>query len=194
MSPPYTTPSSQNPPKALKKQDAIVDEPSTNSKTVVEKCCGTLNIYKTEKPLVDLVVAGMIVKEFWQHGEKDYIKFEHGKSLIPKHVHLKFSWAMQKIHERYDLAYLYGLNFIEFKIPVDILNIIDFDLHVELVGLHTIFHLKMLDVTMMSIQCMQVLLIFSHFMCFEQYSKKSNDPVFMCSLNHTIHEKRDLGM
>jgi hypothetical protein len=63
MSPPYTTPP-HNPPKALKKQDAIVDEPRTNSKTTVEKFYGCLNTYKTEKPLEDLVVPSMTVKEF----------------------------------------------------------------------------------------------------------------------------------
>jgi hypothetical protein len=30
-------------------------------------------------------------------------------------------------------------------------------------------------------------------MCFEQYSKKSNDPVFMCSLIHTSDESKRLG-
>jgi hypothetical protein len=30
-------------------------------------------------------------------------------------------------------------------------------------------------------------------MCFEQYGKKSNDPVFRCSLNHTTDEKERHG-
>jgi hypothetical protein len=38
-----------------------------------------------------------------------------------------------------------------------------------------------------------VLQIFSHFKCFEQYTKKSNDPVFMCSLNHMSDKIRRLG-
>jgi hypothetical protein len=131
MSPPYTTPP-HNPPNALKKQDAIVDEPNTNPKTIVEKFYGSLNTYKTEKPLEDLVIPGMIVKEFWQHGDKDYMEFEYRKPLVPKHVHLKFLWIMQKIHEWYYLACVYGLNFIEVKILGDIFNTLDFDLHVEL--------------------------------------------------------------
>jgi hypothetical protein len=56
---------------------------------------------------------------------------------------------MQKIHEWYYLACVYGLNFIEAKIPGDIFNTSDFDLHVEFVELHTIFCLKMLNITMM---------------------------------------------
>jgi hypothetical protein len=39
-----------------------------------------LRIIKTKKPLEDLVVPGMTVKEFWQHyGNKDYKEFEYGK-------------------------------------------------------------------------------------------------------------------
>jgi hypothetical protein len=98
MSPPYTTPPPQSPSNALKKQDAIVDEPSKDPKTVVEKCYASLNNYKTKKPLEDLVVPGMTVKEFWRHGDKDYTKFEYGKPLVPKHVHLKCSWIMRKFH------------------------------------------------------------------------------------------------
>jgi hypothetical protein len=151
MSPPYTPPPLHNPPNALKKQDAVVDKPSTNSKTIVKKFYGTLNTYKIEKSLGDLVVLVMTVKEFWQHGDKDYMEFEFGNLLVPKHVHLKFSWAMQKIHEWYYFACVYGLNFIEAKIPKDIFNTIDFHLHVDLVELQTIFHLKMLNITMMTV-------------------------------------------
>jgi hypothetical protein len=81
MSPPYTIPPPHNPPKALKKQDAIVDEPNTNAKITVEKFYGSLNTYKTEKPLEDLAVLGMSVKEFWQHDDKDYTKLGM-KSLL----------------------------------------------------------------------------------------------------------------
>jgi hypothetical protein len=48
-----------------------VDEHSTNCKNAVEKFYGSLNTYKTEKLLEDLVVLGMTVKEFWQYGDKD---------------------------------------------------------------------------------------------------------------------------
>jgi hypothetical protein len=61
---------------------------------------------------------------------------------------------MQKINEWFYLACAYGLNFTKAKIPRDILNTSDFDLHVELADLLTIFHLKMLSITMITIWCM----------------------------------------
>jgi hypothetical protein len=48
----------------LKKQDAIVDESSKDPKTVVEKFYDGLKNYKIKKPLEDLAVEGMTVKEF----------------------------------------------------------------------------------------------------------------------------------
>jgi hypothetical protein len=151
MSPPHTTPPPQNPPNALKKQDAIVNEPSTDPKTTVANNFGGLKNYKHKKLLEDLVVPGMTVKEFWQHGDKDYTEFEYGKPFVPKQVHVKLSWIKQKFHEWYYLACVYGLNFIEAKIPGDIFNTLDFDLHVKLDELHSIFHLIILDITMMTI-------------------------------------------
>jgi hypothetical protein len=120
----------------------------------VEKFYDCLKNYKTVKPLEDLVLEGMTLEEFWQHGDKDYWEFEYGKPLFPKHVHLKFPWIMQKFHEWYFLACVYGLNFAEAKIPGDIFNTLDFDLNVELAELHTIFHLQMLDITMMTVWCL----------------------------------------
>jgi hypothetical protein len=69
--------------------------------------------------------------------------------LFQKNVHLKLLWSMQKFHEWYFLACVYGLNFVEAKIPRDIFNTLDFDPNVDLAGPHTIYHLQMLDVTMM---------------------------------------------
>jgi hypothetical protein len=92
-------PSSQDPPNASKKQDANVDEPNKNHKTILEKFYDGLKNYKTKKPLEDLTLVGMIVEEFWQHGDKDIREFEYRKSLVPKHVHLKLLWIMQKLHE-----------------------------------------------------------------------------------------------
>jgi hypothetical protein len=93
----------------------------------------------------------MTVKEFCQHDNKDYTKFEYGKSLVPKHVHVKLPFIMIKLHEWYYLACVYGLNFIKAKIPVDIFMTSDFDLHAELAELHTIYHLEMLDITMITV-------------------------------------------
>jgi hypothetical protein len=49
---------------------------------------------------------------------------------------------MKKLHEWYYLSYVYGLNFIEACIPGDIFKTSDFDLHVNLYELHTIYHLR----------------------------------------------------
>jgi hypothetical protein len=61
---------------------------------------------------------------------------------------------MQKLHEWYYLAYVYGLNFIETKISEDIFNTLSFDLNVKLADLHTIYSLQMLNITMMTVWCM----------------------------------------
>jgi hypothetical protein len=71
--------------------------------------------------------------------------------LIPKHVHLKLMLIILKLHEWYYLACVYGLNFVEAKILGDIFNTLDFDLNVELAELHNVYHLQMLDITMMTV-------------------------------------------
>jgi hypothetical protein len=114
----------------------------------------SLKNYKTKKPLEDLAPEGMTIEEFWQQGNKDYREFQYRKPLVPKHVHLKFLWIMQKIHEWYYLACIYGLNFVEAKIPRDIFNTLDLDLNVKLAELHTIYRIKMLNITMMIVWCM----------------------------------------
>jgi hypothetical protein len=43
------------------------------------------------------------------------------------------------------------MNFIEAKIPEDIFNTLGFDLNIKLAELHTIYHLQMLDNTMVTI-------------------------------------------
>jgi hypothetical protein len=52
-----------------------------------------------------------------------------------------------------DLA-IEGMTVEEFWQHGNIFNTLDFDLNVELVELHTIFHLQMLDITMMTVWCM----------------------------------------
>jgi hypothetical protein len=131
-----------------------MDEPSKDPKTIVEKFYDCLRNYKTKKLLEDLAIEGKTVEEFWQHVNKDYREFEYGRLLVSKHAHIKFLWIMQKFHEWYFLACVYGLNFVEAKIPGDIFNTLDFDLNVELAELHTIFYLQMLNITMMTVWCM----------------------------------------
>jgi hypothetical protein len=131
-----------------------VNEISKDPKIVVDKFYDGLKNYKTKKPLEDLALEGMTVEEFWQHGNKDYSEFEYEKLLVTKRIHLKLLWIMQKFHEWYFLACVCGLNFVEAKIHGDIFNTLDFDLNFELAELHTIYHLQMLNITMMTIWCM----------------------------------------
>jgi hypothetical protein len=70
-SPPHTTPPLQIPPNAAKKKDATVNETSKYPKTVFDKFYDGFKNYKTKKPLEDLALVGMSVKEFWQHSDKD---------------------------------------------------------------------------------------------------------------------------
>jgi hypothetical protein len=131
-----------------------VDETSKDPKTVLDKFYDGLKNYKTKKPLEELALVCISVEEFWQYGDKDIWEFEYGKSLVLKHVHLKLPWIMQKLHGWYYLACVYGLNFIEAKILGDVFNTSSFDLNVELAELHTIYHLQMLNITMMTVWCM----------------------------------------
>jgi hypothetical protein len=61
---------------------------------------------------------------------------------------------MKKLHEWCYLACVYELNFIEGCIRGYIFKTSDFDLHIELDEMHTNYHLKMLNITMMTVWCM----------------------------------------
>jgi hypothetical protein len=115
-----------------------MDKTSKDPKIILDKFYDGLKNYKTNKPLEGLALVGMSVEEFWQHGDKDIWEFEYGKPLVPKHVHIKLPWIMQKLYQWYYLACVYGLNFIEAKIVGDIFNTLSFDLNVKLAELHTI--------------------------------------------------------
>jgi hypothetical protein len=130
------------------KQDVKVHEPTKDNTEAIGKFLGGLQNFKHKELLVDLSTLGMTMQEFWQHDDRDYKLFEYGKLLVPKQVHAKLPWPMKKIHEWYYLACVYGLNFIEAHIPEDIFKTSDFELNVELYELHTIYHLRMLHITM----------------------------------------------
>jgi hypothetical protein len=135
------------------KQDVEVHEPSKDNTEVVGQILGGLQKFKHKEPLVDLSTPGMTVQEFWQHNDRDYKLFEYEKSLVPKQVHAKLLWSMKKFHEWYYFACVYELNFIEAHIPGDIFKTSDIELNVKLYELHTIYHLRMLDITMMIVFC-----------------------------------------
>jgi hypothetical protein len=63
---------------------------------------------------------------------------------------------MRRLHEWYYLACVCGLEFIEGCIPEAVFKSQTFDLNVELFELHTIYHFRMLDITMMTVFCTYV--------------------------------------
>jgi hypothetical protein len=107
-----------------------VDKPSTGLSFIVEKIFGRLQNYQHNEPLWDLDVSGMTINCFWQHGDKDCTKFESRKPLVPKQVHVKLPFIMINFHKWYYLSCVYGLNFIEAKIPRKKFKTSDFDLHI----------------------------------------------------------------
>jgi hypothetical protein len=60
---------------------------------------------------------------------------------------------MRRLHEWYYLACVCGLQFIEGRIPEVVFKSHSFDLNVELFKLHTIYRLRMLDISMITIFC-----------------------------------------
>jgi hypothetical protein len=62
-------------------------------------------------------------------------------------------WPLRRLHEWYYLAYVCDLQFIEGCIPEAGFKSRSFDLNIELFELHTIYRLRMLDITMMTVFC-----------------------------------------
>jgi hypothetical protein len=104
--------------------------------------------------LKDLGIPGMTVEEFWEDGNKDYNEFEYGKPLVTEQAHAKLLWPMRRLHEWYYLACVCGLQFIKGCVPEAVFKSQRFDLNIELFELHTIYRLRMLDITMMTVFCM----------------------------------------
>jgi hypothetical protein len=103
--------------------------------------------------LKDLGIPGMTIEEFWKDSDKDHNVFEYGKPLVTKQAHIKLSWPMRRVHEWYYLACVCGLQFIEGRVPEMVFKSQRFDLNIELFELHTIYRLKMLNITMMTVFC-----------------------------------------
>ncbi len=59
-----------------------MDETSKDPKTVLDKFYDGLKNYKTKKPLEDLALVGMSVKEFWQHDDKDIMNLSMESCLL----------------------------------------------------------------------------------------------------------------
>jgi hypothetical protein len=134
-------------------KDIVVDEPSKDSTTIMKKFFGYLQKYQHKEPLKDLGVLGTTVEEFWENSDKDYNEFEYGKLLVIKQAHTKLAWSMRRLHEWYSLACVCGMEFIEDCIPEAVFKSQTFDPNVKLFELHTIYHLRMLDINMMTVFC-----------------------------------------
>jgi hypothetical protein len=131
----------------------VVDEPSKDNATVVSKFFSCHKKYQHQEPLKDLGIPSMTIEEFWEDGEKDYNEFEYGKPLVTKQVHANLMWPLRRLHEWYYLACVCGLQFIKGCIPEAVFKGQSFDLNIKLFELHTIYRLKILDITMMTVFC-----------------------------------------
>jgi hypothetical protein len=62
-------------------------------------------------------------------------------------------WPMRRLYEWYYLTCVCGLQFIECHISEAVFKSQSFDLNIEMFELHTIYQLRMLDITMMTVMC-----------------------------------------
>jgi hypothetical protein len=135
------------------RKEVVVDEPSKDNVIIVLKFFSCHKKYQHQEPLKDLGIPGMTAEEFWEDGDKDHNEFEYGKLLVTKQVHAKLIWPMRRLHEEYYLACLCGLQFIEGHIPEAVFKSRSFDLNIKMFELQTIYRLRMLDITMMTVMC-----------------------------------------
>jgi hypothetical protein len=103
--------------------------------------------------LKDLGIPGMTVEEFWEDSDKDYNEFKYEKPLVTKQGHAKLLWPLRRLHKWYYLVCVCGLQFIEGHVPEAVFKSKRFDPNIELFELHTIYQLRMLDITMMTVFC-----------------------------------------
>jgi hypothetical protein len=134
-------------------KEVVVDEPNKDNATVMLKFFCSHKKYQHQEPLNDLCIHGMTIEVFWEDSDEDYNEFEYGKSLVTKQVHAKLMWPLGRLHEWYYLASIYGLQFIEGHIPEVVFKSRSFDLNIKLLELHTIYRLRMLNVTLMTVTC-----------------------------------------
>jgi hypothetical protein len=135
------------------RKEIVVDEANKDNTTTMLKFFSCHNKYQHQEPLKDLGIPGMTVEEFWEDYDKDYNEFKYGKLLVTKQVHAKLMWPLRRLQEWYYLACVCGLQFIKGRIPEAVFRSRNFDLNIELFELHTIYHLRMLDITMITVFC-----------------------------------------
>jgi hypothetical protein len=133
------------------RKEVVVDEASKDDATVVSNFFTCYKKYQHKEPLNDLGFPSMTIEEFWKDDDKDYNEFEYGKPT--KQAQEKLLWSMRRLHEWYYLACVCGLQFIEGHIPEAVFKSQSFDLIIKLFELDTIYQLRMLDITMMTVFC-----------------------------------------
>jgi hypothetical protein len=62
-------------------------------------------------------------------------------------------WPLRMLHEWYYLACVCGLQFIEGRVLEAVFKSQSLDLNIELFELHTIYRLRMLNITMITVFC-----------------------------------------
>jgi hypothetical protein len=135
------------------RKEVVVDEPNMDNATVVLKFFSCHKKYQHQEPFKDLGIPGMTIEEFWEDGDKDHNEFVYEKPLVTKQVHAKFMWPMMRLDEWYYLACVCGLQFIEGHITEAVFKSRSVDPNIEMFELHTIYRLRMLDFSMMTVMC-----------------------------------------
>jgi hypothetical protein len=135
------------------RKEVVVDEPNKDNATTVLKFFSCHKKYQHQEQLKDLGIPGVTVEEFWEDGDKNHNEFEYGKLLVMKQVHAKLMWPLRGLHEWYYLACVCGLQFIKGHIPKAIFKSRSFDLNIKMFELHTIYRLRLIDITMMIVMC-----------------------------------------
>jgi hypothetical protein len=134
------------------RKEVVVDEPSKDNVTAMLNFFSYHKKFQHQEPLKDLGILGMTVEEFLKDGDKDHNEFKYGKPLVTKQVHAKLMWPLRR-HEWYYIACVCGLQFIEGHIPEAVFKSRSFDLNNKMFELHTIYQLRMLNITMMTVMC-----------------------------------------
>jgi hypothetical protein len=96
-------------------------------------------------------------------------------------------WPLRRLHEWYYLACVCGLQFIEGCIPEAVFMSQSFDINIKMFELQTIYRLRMLNITTMTVMCTLV------YTCDEEKRLMFLNPtqINQLELNPVINEKSE---
>jgi hypothetical protein len=168
-------------------KEVAVDEPSKDTTTTVLKFFSCHKKYQRYEPLKELGIPSITVEEFWEDGDKVHNEFEYGKPLVIKQVHATLMWPLRRFHEWYYLICVCVLQFIKGHIQVEFKSR-SLDINIKMFELHTIYRLRMLDITMMTVMCTLV------YTCDEEKRLGFLNPtqINQLELNSAINEKSEM--